>query len=268
MVKKKKEETKVEEKDESFLVKLAIKKGWRALRERYSWMKESDFQKYIDMTELQDKIYDMYAHMEQLRVPEDKRKEYISREITYYITSGQVFNEQGQKTFSELAGLEKRAKGFLGFGARRKLGQKEYLGKVSGFGEEVNPEKYAGTPEIEKAVGTLKTTSHLRDLVEDLGRYGLISEKNYNQLQKGLYQKAIGAEKKFYSGMKEYLKAAVVFAVFGILLIALGSSATGAVVGSTGKFTSGIVGIVLIIFAIILFLASSRKRKNKEKIKN
>ncbi len=57
--------------------------------------------------------------------------------------------------------------------------------------------------------------------------------------------------------------SAILIGFFGISLIISNLNMTGAVIGGTSTFTSGIIGIFMIFFSLLLYLRPLKKTFNK-----
>lgn len=256
------------EMDESFFVNLGIEKGINEIIKKHPRFrdKRKEIAKHLDQTRLKERVYDIYQNLETKKLSEEKRREYIVKELSDYIATGIAFDEEGKEIIL-LKGLEEKAKGgfIRGYSARKMLKGEEYLDRSLGLARYLSNLMESGNyqekmPEIAKAASTLEDMQLLDPLIKIMNYRGSLDEREYKFLQQRIYQKTMESEKNIKKGIEKYI-ASSILGVLGISLIAVSSGVTGAVVGSSEKITGGIAGIILVIFSCVLFIISSKKKR-------
>lgn len=260
------------EADESFVVNLGIEKGVDEIIKKHPRWKgrKKEIMQHMDWTRLQERVYDIYQNLEDKKISEEKRREYIVNELTDYVSTGMALDDEGKEVILN-KGLEEMAKkGFLkGRRAKNMLIGEEYLDRGLAFAHNLSylmeSEDYQKKmPEIAEAASVLEDMQLLDPLIKILRHSDMIDERGYRFLQNRIYEKTRESMGGIKAGIEKYV-ASYILGFFGVFLIAYSSKITGAVIGVQGNMISSLVGVSMILISIILLSLKGKNKKNKFK---
>ncbi len=261
--------------DERFFVNLGVEKGVDAIIRKHPRFKgrKNEIMQHLDLPRLKERVYEIYENLADKKISENKRKEYIVKELADYISTGIAFDDEGKEIIL-MKGLEEKAgSGFIrGYRARKMLRGEQYLDRGLALAHNLSYLMESGNyaekmPEIAEAASTLEDMQLLDPLIKTMRQSGSLSRREYNFLQGRVYEQAIESENRIKSGIEKYVTsrkvAASILGILGMFLIAFSSRITGAVVGVKNNISSGIAGIILVIIAICMLLSSSKEKHKR-----
>lgn len=125
-------------------------------------------------------------------------------------------------------------------------------------------------PALTKAAKAMRMYGFLDVTLKNFKTHGMMDDKLYKMLYQTLYKKTALKAEKGKRGLEEYILkeeeeekekkeevakkvAASIIGFAGIMLMLLNLKITGAVIGGDSQITSGIVGVFMIFFALLLF---------------
>jgi uncharacterized membrane protein len=263
--------------DESFIIKLGVEKGIDAIIKKHPRFKgrKKEIFEHIDLTRLKERAYDIYQNLANKKMSEEKRREYIIKELSDYVSTGIAFDDEGKEIII-LKGLEEKAKsGFIrGYSARKMWKGEQYLDRGLALAHNLSYIMESGDytkkmPEIAEAASVLEDMRLLDPLIKAMRYNGSLDEKEYRFLQNKVYEKTRKSEGTIKSGIEKYFTeekektlekiAASILAIFGISLIIASSKITGAVIGISKNVVSSFIGIFIVFGALLLFSLSRKK---------
>jgi len=252
--------------NESFFINLGIEKGIGEIIKHHPRFKgrKNEIIEHVDKARLKERVYDIYQNLSKKIISEEKRREYIVKELSDYISTGIALDEEGKEIIM-LKGLEERAKsGFIkGYGARKMLKGEQYLDRGLVLAHNLSYIMKSGNyankmPEIAEAASILENMELLDPLIKAMRYSGALNEKEYNFFQNRVYEKARKSEEGIKKGIEKYIAASVI-GILGISLIAFNSGITAAVVGNS-KIIGGVAGFILLAISISIFAIFSKKK--------
>ena len=254
----------------------AVGKGIDAIVKHHPRFRENQdyILRHIDKKKLNEKVGEIYEDVNERNWSDDKKLEYIHKELTDYVATGSAFDEAGKEVILK-RGLEEKAGKWWGVGARRKLEGEKYLDyTIEAFQDLYSLFKtgaYAEKmPEVADAVTTVHEMGFLDPAVDVLKHYNLIDKKRYSVLKNSIREKTEEGVRQTIGGIEKYAMyqkaAALIFMIVGAVLILNSlSGITGFVISeSIGTSVSGILGLVFIIGGVLLFVNGREERKVKE----
>ncbi len=260
--------------DESFFVNLGIEKGVDEIIKRHPRFKgrKKEIAGHIEITRLKERAYDIYKNLANKNISEKKRQEYIVKEISDYVSTGMAFDDEGKEVIL-MKGLEEKAgSGFIrGYNARKMVRGEQYLDRGLDIAHNLSYLMESGNyaermPEIAEAASTLENMRLLDPLLKVLRHTGALGKREYNFLQKRVYEKAIKSQEGIMGGIEKYLtsnetkkyEVASVLGLFGLGLLFFNLRFTGAMINASATVGLNIIGMVIILASMVLFL----RRKN------
>ena len=249
------------------IINNAIEQGIDVILELHPRFKENQnyILRHIDKKKLNEKIEKIYENTRERGWSNEKKLEYIRKELTDYVATGAAFDEAGKEVILK-SGLEEKARSglFRGWSARRRLEGEKYLDNVIVAFQDLyslfKTGEYAeNMPEVADAVTTVYEMGFLDPAVDVLKHYNLISPKKYKVLKGSIREKTEEGIGRAMSGIEKYAThkkvAAFILGILGILvLISSGIRITGNVVGNLSNTTTGIIGFFLILISLVFFI--------------
>ncbi len=266
------------------IINSAISEGIGEIMENHPQFKQHQeyILRHLDYNKLNEKIEDVYEHIEKKgkRWPDEKKAEYLHKEISDYVATGAVFDEAGKEIILK-GSLEEKAKSGSLFDilslrrrkARNNLEGEKYLNDTLRAFQDLYTLFKTGDyakrmPEVAEAVSTVYDMGFLDPAVDVLKYYGLIKDKRqYDALKNAIIERTRESREKVVSGIEAYATgqaykkaAAFIFGIAGILaLLASGAGITGGVIGNLSNSTAGLIGVGLIITSLALFMLKKKK---------
>jgi len=223
--------------------------------------------KHLDKKKIEEKAYELYEKVSEKGMNKKDAERYIYQEITNYITSGSALDEKGKEIILKNS-LEEKT-GFLHklFHRPESNGEKYLDNTMEAFHDLYALFKsgdYAQRmPELTESVSVLHDLNFLDPAVDVLKSYGLIDSRKHKFLKENIYKRVGEESKKVTEGIERYIVpqkiAASIMGFVGIILIALNSKITGAVIGNPEARLSGFVGILILFISLGLFLKSGKR---------
>jgi hypothetical protein len=214
------------------------------------------------MGQMFDQLYTYAVHK---KMPKDEIGQYITKGLASYIASGQAFEDKGRERILSSSLEQKASSGyFRGMSARRELAGDKYLDRVIGTWNKIYSTAKAGGKEVPEKIA--RPMEYLAGLgfaipaIEFLEENGLLKRTEYLEMKNNIKKGAYESHSEATQGLREYSqyqKAAVVIGIIGVaLLLASGTSSTGAIIGiSAGKnIFFGFIGAVSFIASLIMLI--------------
>lgn len=237
---------------------------------------EEYFLKHVDRKKIRENIVKLKEEAIKKGLGQEKFISYIYQEIADYVSSGEAFDEKGKSRILK-SSLEGKSGGrtlLQKLFRRREFDGEKYLDEsMKAFNDLYllfkSGDYSERMPELTKSVNTLYDLRFLNPALDILKENGMIDNRKYSSLKKGVYDKAREASKNVVGGIEKYFTAekvaASILGFFGMSLIAMSTKITGAVIGVQNNISSGVIGISLVILAVFIFLSSSKKKFKKHK---
>jgi ribosomal protein L21E len=264
---------------QSQVINYAINQGIEAIVQKHPRFRDQVgyITSHIDQKKLREGIEGIYERAQEqmaegkLKNPADREK-YVYEGIANYVASGGAFDDTGReiilkKSLEEKAGSRKWKNPF----AKEKSKSESYLdGVMTAFRDlytMLRSGDYAQRmPELTSAVTTINDMGFLDSAVDVLSHYGLIDNKKYSMLKKGIRKKVEGAEKYATKAIENYTTgqkvAASILGVFGALfLISTFTGITGNVIGGGYGANNIVEFVICVVLVAASFFVLKRKRR-------
>jgi hypothetical protein len=287
------------EADIDYIMQAAVKMGIQSMQEEHPTFGDAQemLMKHIDLKKLRYKSEEIYSNLRSGKVPKDRIEEYIGRQLTDYVTSGEFFDATGNKIFVERGIKEKKSgvlEKFVSLFKQKSPGEEELnrnvmalqdayaFYKSGGYEGKVSKELGETLEKAGKYVAELKSSNFAPAVANIFEAYGVMHEKEANRWRteaRKNYQRELREGREYVGqikkGIESYLApekvAASVFAGIGIFMALASTKFTGAVVGAENSNPAiGLLGLGLIAVSALIFVFSSRKRvkrTNKKMVK-
>jgi len=212
-------------------------------------------------------------------VPYEEHNELIYKNIASYVASGKALNNKTIQTLFDESHEGKLDQSVLEkiveFFKPNKFEGQEYFKKArKAYGDMydiLSQDEVAQNeiPELTKAAKAMKMYGFLDIALKNFKAHGMMDDKMYKTLSQELYKNTAIKSASGMKGLEDYILskdikekkekvvqnvAASIIGFFGIMLMIFNLTITGNVIGGDSRITSGIVGVFMIFFALLLFL--------------
>jgi len=268
------------------LIQGAIQEGIGAIIEAHPRFKgqEEYIAGHIDQRALKKGIKEISDYIAEHggQLSDEQKAEALYNNLASYVASGKVFDESAKKVVLR-SGLEEKARGNSLFGrarAGRDVEGEKYIDQATEAFRDVytlmkHGDYAARMPELAESVGSLYDLGFLDTAIDVLAERGLVDERSYGTIKKSLKERRKEETYKFQEALHKYSAprevAASVLMIFGVVLL------IGSFVGITGNaislgelsertinWTSGILGLVLVVGGILLGMSERGMRRSVE----
>jgi hypothetical protein len=245
------------------------------------------YQTALDKEAVSGEAKKLYYHLKNIDVLSEKEKaEVFYNNMKDFVVSGEAFNPEVKEIFekengssSESSGLEKKVEGAKGLFSRfRNKKNPDYVMK-SGALQEMNSLSEGFDPEVSEiyqgALKYIQAAALSSMALDSLKKYGLIGDVRHyiekrrtgQMTKEGIdfltyYPRIIRDKlsKKINYQVAQNV-AAVFLGFFGMIIIFLsGKGITGSVIGGISNDSYGLIGGILILFALLVFLKADYKK--------
>lgn len=233
-----------------------------------------------------DKIYsfteEVKKELKAKNIPYKQQNKLIYKNIANYVASGnalkdktiQTLFDKGHEGKLDQSVLEK----IVEFFKPNKFEGQEYFKKArKAYGDMydiLSQDEVAQNeiPELTKAAKAMKMYGFLDIALKNFKAHGMMDDKMYKTLSQELYKNTAIKSASGMKGLENYIlskdvkeekeekekvvqmRAASIIGFFGIMLMVFNLTITGNVIGGDSSITSGIVGVFMIFFALLLFI--------------
>jgi len=175
---------------------LAVKKGLDAIFKRNPDVDEKTLSKHVDEKRVDDHARETYRRADERGLPDDKKREYVRKELSDYVASGAAFDKKGRKELLRSARENPR----LEMVGKPETGE-EYLARAlysfKQLGNLLKEEDYRRRMrDILYSVETLKDLHLLYDALDILYDADILDERKYQAIKAGLEKQVKKATKK------------------------------------------------------------------------
>lgn len=242
-----------------------------------------------------EKIYSftegIKKELKEKNVPYKQQNKLIYKNIANYVASGNALKDKTIQTLFDKGHGEKLNQGVLEklvefFKPNKFEGGKYFEKARSAYGDMydiLSQDEVAQSeiPELAKAAKAMKMYGFLDIALKNFKAHGMIDDKMYKTLSQELYKKTAIKSEEGRKGLENYIlskdvkeekeeenkavvnMAASIIGFFGIMLMVFNLTITGNVIGGDSSITSGIVGVFMIFFALLLFVRPLKRSFKK-----
>jgi len=222
-------------------------------------------------------------------IPYKQQNELIYKNIANYVASGNALKDKTIQTLFDKGHEEKLNQSVLEkivefFKPNKFEGGKYFEKARSAYGDmydilSQNEVAQSEIPELAKAAKAMKMYGFLDIALKNFKAHGMMDDKMYKTLSQELYKKTVIKSEEGRKGLENYILskdvkeeekekvvkniAASIIGFFGIMLMVFNLTITGNVIGGDPRITSGIVGVFMIFFALLLFIRPLKRSFKK-----
>ena len=258
----------------------------RSLRENYSVFVMNS----VDYNKIDNFLEEARTRYEKQDISPEEKTKLIYQGLADYVASAKALKDETIQTLFDKGKEGKLDRSFLEkivnyFNPGKSKGIEYFEKARNAYADmydilaqnEIAQEKI---PELTKATESMKMYGFLDVALKNFKAHGVIDDKRYKELSKSVYETAVTRTKKGIKGLEDHILkekqeleieeketgkkvAAAILGFIGTFLILSNLSMTGAVIGGDSTITTGIIGIFMIFFALLIYLRPLKKSFKK-----